>query len=406
MFHATIVPSMLDIVNTSNMGCLPLGRGTRNWLAANLPFSCQLKQTAPRKESLWKSAERFARSQHPPLVVEAPEEIHSGFTLIAATPPHFQAAVQAVFKPNTGAAAGAAILPGLAPQGQKEILRHIASYLEAAATQTCAGANFDGVKPERLAEGFFQLASNDTPSELLGRVTKRVALAFRQAIRRFAQHQQGDTIGLWQLRRAAQGKRRLLGPPGDVDGDKILGDFLGGRHIQHWIEFRGPSKGHAPTLHSKSLAVITGRATHRFNAAAQDKRGAEIFSDTHITTQLYGRTRALEPDIAGDIYLEIGTHERQREVAPGGHCGRSLPSAQGFGTRPVDARNREFPGLDDFWSAPRDLLQSQARLWHCNAPGDRDRLQCAAGSDVRGYRGFHGGRMYGAEVARGHRNID
>jgi len=37
MFHATIVPSMLDIVNISNMGCLPLGRGTRNWLAANLP---------------------------------------------------------------------------------------------------------------------------------------------------------------------------------------------------------------------------------------------------------------------------------------------------------------------------------------------------------------------------------
>src|SRR5207253_153387 len=118
----------------------------------------------------------------PPSVIEAPEEVRSGFTPIAATAPHFHTAVQAIFEPHAGAAAsaaaGAAVLPGLAPQGQKEILCHIASDLEAATPQLPAGADFDGIKPERLAEAFFQLASNDTTGELLGCVTKRVALAF------------------------------------------------------------------------------------------------------------------------------------------------------------------------------------------------------------------------------------
>src|SRR5262249_36062672 len=105
------------------------------------------------------------------------------------------------------------------------------------------------------------------------------------------------------------------------------GDFLGDCDIQHWIEFRSPGKGHAPALHRKSLAIITGIATHRFNAAAEDKRGAEVFGYTHVAAQLYGCTRALEPDIVGDVYLDIGTHEGQREVAPGWHRGRSLLSA-------------------------------------------------------------------------------
>src|SRR5262249_60218309 len=99
--------------------------------------------------------------------------------LVARTAAHFHAAVQAVFEPNTGAAAGAAILHGLVPHRQKEILRHIASHLEGTAPRTLAGTNFDGVKPERLTKGFFQLASNDTTGELLGCITKRVLLAFR-----------------------------------------------------------------------------------------------------------------------------------------------------------------------------------------------------------------------------------
>ena len=155
-------------------------------------------------------------------VIEAPEEVHSGFTLIAATTPHFHAAVKAVFKPNSGAA----ILPAVAPQGQKEILRHIASYFEGAATQTLAWADFDGIKPERLPEGFFQLTSNDASGELLGRVTKLVALAFRQAIRGFAQYYQGDNIGLWQLRHAVEGNRRLPRAACDVDGHEVIRDFL------------------------------------------------------------------------------------------------------------------------------------------------------------------------------------
>src|SRR5215813_12740428 len=161
-----------------------------------------IENTIEHQQNLWKSAallEGFASRgvhSHPlpsrvpdtPSVIKAPEEVDSSFTLIAATDAHFQAAINAVFEPNVGAAAGAAVLPELAPHGQKEILRHIASYLEAAATQMFAGANFDSIKPERFAKGFFQLARNNTSSELLGCVTERVALTARQAICGSTQH--------------------------------------------------------------------------------------------------------------------------------------------------------------------------------------------------------------------------
>ena len=86
---------------------------------------------------------------------------------------------------------------------------------------------------------------------------------------------------------------------------------------------------------------------------------------------------------------------------------RTAPfQAQGFRTRTIDASNSEFPGLDDFWSAPGNLLQAQARLGHRDIPGKRHRLQCAAGSDIRCYHGLDGGRMHGGEVACGHCDID
>lgn len=84
-------------------------------------------------------------------IIEAPEKIHSSLTLIATTTAHFQAAVNAVFEPN----GGATILPELAPHRQKEILRHIASYLEATTPHTLTRADFDGIKPERPAKGLF-----------------------------------------------------------------------------------------------------------------------------------------------------------------------------------------------------------------------------------------------------------
>src|SRR5437588_348249 len=56
--------------------------------------------------------------------------------------------------------------------------------------------------------------------------------------------------------------------------------------------------------------------------------------------------------------------------------------AEGFGARTVDAGNSEFPGLHDFRSAARNLLQAQTRVGHRDAPGDRHRLQRAAGRDV------------------------
>jgi len=52
MFHALSISKMLDRINISNIGCLPLGRGMRNWPLANLQFPCQLKQAAPLKASL------------------------------------------------------------------------------------------------------------------------------------------------------------------------------------------------------------------------------------------------------------------------------------------------------------------------------------------------------------------
>ena len=71
---------------------------------------------------------RTLRALPTPLsVIEAPEEVRSGFTPIAATAPHFHTAVQAIFEPHAGAAAsaaasaaaGAAVLPGLTPKDRK-----------------------------------------------------------------------------------------------------------------------------------------------------------------------------------------------------------------------------------------------------------------------------------------------
>src|SRR4026209_1232625 len=38
-----------------------------NWPMANLQFPCQLKQTAPLKESLWQQQPSYARSHNPPM---------------------------------------------------------------------------------------------------------------------------------------------------------------------------------------------------------------------------------------------------------------------------------------------------------------------------------------------------
>jgi hypothetical protein len=55
MFHVVSIAETLDKINLSNIGCLPLGKGMGNWPMANLSFPCQLKQTAPKKESLWQA---------------------------------------------------------------------------------------------------------------------------------------------------------------------------------------------------------------------------------------------------------------------------------------------------------------------------------------------------------------
>ena len=55
MFHTLSISNVLDNINLSNKDCLPLGRGMRNWPSSNLSFPCQLKQTAPRKASLWQA---------------------------------------------------------------------------------------------------------------------------------------------------------------------------------------------------------------------------------------------------------------------------------------------------------------------------------------------------------------
>ena len=101
-------------------------------------------------------------------------------------------------KTNAGTTTGAAILPELASHGQREILRHIASYLKAASTPLLGRVNFNGIKPKRLTEGFFATSPAITlPGELLGCVTFRpVALAFRQAIRGFAPGADQETISV------------------------------------------------------------------------------------------------------------------------------------------------------------------------------------------------------------------
>ena len=82
------------------------------------------------------------------------------------------------------------------------------------------------------------------------------------------------------------------------------------------------------------------------------------------------------------IWMSACTKGSERSLQVGTAAG-PLPGAQGFGTRTVDASNSEFPGLDDFRSTPRNLLQAQARLWHRDTPGNRHLLQRATRRDIR-----------------------
>jgi hypothetical protein len=102
----------------------------------------------------------------------------------------------------------------------------------------------------------------------------------------------------------------------------------------------------------------------------------------HIATELYRRTRALEPDIAGDIYLDISAHEGQREVVPGGHRGLSLPSAQGLGPGPYTPAMVSSQGWTVFGPLPGMCSRYSRAEGTRDAPGSCHRLQRTADSDV------------------------
>src|SRR5262249_17614439 len=113
---------------------------------------------------------------------------------------------------------------------------------------------------------------------------------------------------------AAEGDLGLPSLAVDMNCHQIVPDRVRDRYIHEGIDLRRASKRHLSLLHDELLTVDRSKASDHGNAAAQDEGLLQGFSKLHLTTDLYCRTGAMDPGVAGDIHPDVGAQEGQRHV--------------------------------------------------------------------------------------------
>src|SRR6185295_5855792 len=91
---------------------------------------------------------------------------------------------------------------------------------------------------------------------------ERGALSAPELLRRLAEEEDGEDVGLLERRGGAEGERRLVGRAGDPHLDRVLAGAMHGGDVEGRVWWRGARERDRPLLEREAAALEHVPAAH------------------------------------------------------------------------------------------------------------------------------------------------